>query len=132
MGGINIENEFMKPERHKGFLVKKLFHEMGKIHWGAIAYIEKDGGGPENNHTHSDNHIFVVANGEVKIISGDQEIIAGKDQSMFFVDGMIPHSIWNNGDKTAVVIKISTERWTPDAQISICRQEILLGISCYF
>ena len=52
---------------------------------------------------------FVVADGEVKIISGDQEIIAGKDQSMF-VDGMIPHSIWNNGDKTAVVIKISTER----------------------
>lgn len=45
----------------------------------------------------------------MKIISGDQEIIAGKDQSMF-VDGMIPHSIWNNGDKTAVVIKISTER----------------------
>lgn len=31
-----------------------------------------------------------------------------------FVDGMTPHSIWNNGTKTAVVIKISTERAKPD------------------
>lgn len=76
---------------------------------GAIAYIEKGGGGPENNHTHSDNHIFIVADGEVKIISGDREIVVGKDESVF-VDGMILHSIWNNGDKTAVVIKISTDR----------------------
>lgn len=104
-----MENQFMTPEGHKGFLAKKLFNEMGKIKWGAIAYIEKGGGGPENNHTHSDNHIFIVADGEVKIISGDKEIVVGKDESVF-VDGMIPHSIWNNGDKTAVVIKISTDR----------------------
>lgn len=104
-----MENQFMVPEGHKGFLAKKLFNEMGKIKWGAIAYIEKGGGGPENNHTHSDNHIFIVADGKVKIILGDKEIAVGKDESVF-VDGMIPHSIWNNGDKTAVVIKISTER----------------------
>lgn len=106
---IHTENTFITPEGHKGFQAKKLFNEMGKIHWGAIAYIDKNGGGPENNHTHSDNHIFIVVDGEVKIISGDRKIIAGKDQAVF-VDGMTPHSIWNNGDKTAVVIKISTER----------------------
>lgn len=108
-----MENTFITPEGHKGFLAKKLFNEMGKIHWGAIAYIEENGGGPENNHTHSDDHIFIIVDGEVRIVSGDKEIIAGKDQAVF-VEGMIPHSIWNNGTKTAVVIKISTEREKTD------------------
>lgn len=104
-----MNEAFITPEGHTGFLAKKLFDDMGKIHWGAIAYIEKGGGGPENNHTHSDDHIFIVVDGEVRIVSGDTEIIVGKNQSVF-VEGMKPHSIWNNGDKTAVVIKISTER----------------------
>ncbi len=104
------DNSQTKSDKKDALTIVRLVKDgRWKILRGAIAYIEKEGGGPENNHTHSDNHIFVVADGEVKIISGDQEIIAGKDQSMF-VDGMIPHSIWNNGDKTAVVIKISTER----------------------
>lgn len=103
-----MNNEFMTPEGHKGFLAKKLFDKGNKIQWGAIAYIEKGGGGPENNHTHNDDHIFIVTEGEVKIISGDKEFILGKNQSMV-VNGTIPHSIWNNGDVTAVVIKISTE-----------------------
>lgn len=108
-----MENVFITPEGHKGFLAKKLFNEMGKIHWGAIAYIEENGGGPENNHTYSDDHIFIIVDGKVRIVSGDKEIIAGKDQAVF-VEGMIPHSIWNNGTKTAVVIKISTEREEAD------------------
>lgn len=108
-----MENAFITPEGHKGFLAKKLFDGMGKIQWGAIAYIEKGGGGPENNHTHSDNHIFIIVDGEVRIVSGGREIIAGKDQAVF-VDRMMPHSIWNNGAKTAVVIKISTERERQD------------------
>ena len=58
-----MENTFITPEGHKGFLAKKLFNEMGKIQWGAIAYISENGGGPENNHTHSDNHIFIVVDG---------------------------------------------------------------------
>ena len=59
-------------------------------------------------HDDSDDHIFVIVDGEVRIVTGDREIIAGKDQAVF-VKGMTPHSIWNNGAKTAVVIKISTE-----------------------
>ena len=108
-----MEKEFITPEGHKDFLAKKLFNQMGRIQWGAIAYIAENGGGPENNHTHSDNHIFIVVDGQVRIVSGDREIIAGKDQAVF-VEGMIPHSIWNNGTKTAVVIKISTEREEAD------------------
>lgn len=53
-----MDHTFITPEGHKGFLAKKLFSEMGKIQWGAIAYIEENGGGPENNHTHSDDHIL--------------------------------------------------------------------------
>jgi len=100
---------FITPDGHTGFLAKKLFDEMGKIQWGAIAYIEKNGGGPQNNHTHYDNHIFIVVDGEVRVVMGDKETIVGKNQAVF-VNGMIPHSIWNNSDRIAVVIKISTER----------------------
>ena len=78
-----MDHTFITPEGHKGFLAKKLFSEMGKIQWGAIAYIEETGGGPENNHTHSDDHIFVIVDGEVRIVTGDREIIAGKDQAVF-------------------------------------------------
>ncbi len=100
---------FITPPNHKGFSAKKLFDENGKIKWGAIAYIEKGGGGPEGNHVHSDNHIFIVVDGEAKVILGDKEIIVQKNKSLF-VDGMTPHSIWNNTNQTTTVIKISTER----------------------
>lgn len=101
--------DFITPPNHEKFMAKKLFNEKGKIKWGAIAYIEKNGGGPEGNHTHSDNHIFIVTQGEARVIMGDKSIIVRKDESCF-VDGMIPHSIWNNIDDTTVVIKISVER----------------------
>ncbi len=103
------ESLFITPQGHQGFLAKNLFNEMGKIQRGALAYIEKNGGGPEGNHTHSDNHIFIVVDGEVKIILGEKSYIVKKDE-MFIVDGMIPHSIWNNGENIAKVIKISVER----------------------
>lgn len=104
-----MENTFITPEGHKNFKAKKLFNEMGKIQWGAVAYIEKDGGGPVGNHTHSDNHIFIVVEGEVEIILENESHIVKKDE-MFFVDGMTAHSIWNHGTDTAKVIKISVER----------------------
>ena len=87
-------------------MAKKLFDELGKIKWGALAYIEKGGGGPTGNHTHEDNHVFIVVEGEVKIYENDEFHIVKKDE-MFFVKGTTPHSIWNNGDEVAKVIKIS-------------------------
>lgn len=104
-----MANDFITPEGHTAFLAKKLFGDMGKIHWGAVAYIEKGGGGPTGNHTHSDNHIFIVVDGEVEIFLEDTPHAVKKDE-MFFVDGMVPHSIWNHGETTAKVIKISVER----------------------
>ncbi len=104
-----MDNLFMTPDGHSGFLAKKLFNEMGKINWGAVAYIEEGGGGPKGNHTHSDNHIFIVVEGEVEVITDEESHIVKKDE-MFFVDGMTPHSIWNKEKQTAKVIKISVAR----------------------
>ena len=95
MNGKSIHH----PQRATGaFWRKSCLTKWATSTGGAIAYIE--------------NHLFIVVDGEVRIISGDKEILAGKNQAVF-VDGMIPHSIWNNGDQTATVIKISTKR--PDS-----------------
>jgi len=104
-----MEEAFMTPPGHKGFHAKKLFQEQGKIQWGAVAYIEPGGGGPEGNHTHSDNHLFIVAEGQVEIVMGESVRTLKKDESCL-VDGMTPHSIWNRGTETAKVIKISVQR----------------------
>lgn len=101
--------EFITPPDHRGFSAKKLFGEAGKIKWGAIGYLQPGGGGPIGNHVHHEDHIFIVAEGEARVVCGDREIVVRKNES-FFVDGTIPHSIWNNTDQTTVVIKISTER----------------------
>ena len=103
---IMIKDGFITPVGHSKFFAKKLFDEMGKIKWGALAYIEAGGGGPEGNHTHEDDHIFIVVEGEVKIYESNKANIVKKDE-MFYVKGSTPHSIWNNGTETAKVIKIS-------------------------
>ncbi len=108
-----MDNRFMTPEGHRNFSAKKLFEEYGKIHWGAVAYIEKDGGGPEGCHTHSDDHLFIVIDGEVRVVSGEREYTVGKNESLY-INGRVPHSIWNNGEQTAVVVKISTEHLDKD------------------
>ena len=100
--------DFITPPNHRNFSAKKLFDKNGKIKWGAIAYIDKDGGGPEENHVHSENHIFIVVDGEAKVMMGDKAVIVRKNESLF-VNGITPHSIWNNTDQITVIIKISTE-----------------------
>lgn len=55
-------NGFRSPAGHTGFLAKKLFagdgseHSFGEIIDGAIAYLEPDGGGPTQMHTHPASH----------------------------------------------------------------------------
>lgn len=100
---------FITPEGHKDFLAKKLFDRMGSIQWGALAYIEPNGGGPQGNHTHPEDHIFIVVEGQVEVMLGEQGRAVGKDE-MFYVHGRTPHSIWNRSGKTAKVIKISVRR----------------------
>ena len=95
-------NEFMTPPKHVNFRAKKLFGAVGNIVDGAVAYMDLDGGGPTELHTHEHNHLFIVIEGEAriqlgeaKILLGDEEVIIHKDEA-FLVEGRIPHSCWNN------------------------------------
>lgn len=100
--------EFMTPPDHVNFKAKRLFGKMGEILDGAVAYIDPQGGGPVEQHTHDHNHLFIVVKGEAKILLGDQEIIVKQDES-FLVDGRIPHSVWSNTSEQTVMIGISVK-----------------------
>lgn len=101
-------NEFITPPNHEKFVVKKLFESIGEIIDGSIAYIDLNGGGPKEKHAHEHNHLFIVTEGEAKILLGDEEIIVKKDES-YLVDGKIPHSVWNNNAGKTVMIGISVK-----------------------
>ena len=58
-------SDFMTPPQHVNFRAKKLFGEMGSIVDGSIAYIDLNGGGPTELHTHEHNHLFIVTEGKV-------------------------------------------------------------------
>lgn len=101
-------SEFMTPPNHVNFKAKKLFGEMGTIIDGAIAYVDLNGGGPTELHTHQHNHLFIVTKGEAKIMLGDEEVILKKDEA-FLVEGKIPHAVWNNIPDETVIIGISVK-----------------------
>ena len=99
-------NGFITPPNHVNFLAKKLFAGMGEIIDGSIAYLDENGGGPTELHTHAHNHVFIVVKGEAKIQYADHEVII-KENDSYLVDGQIPHSVWNNGTEQAVMIGLS-------------------------
>ena len=101
-------SEFITPPQHENFIAKNLFEPVGEIIKGYIAYIDLNGGGPIEKHTHEHNHLFIVTQGEAKILLGNEEIIVKKDES-YLVNGKIPHSVWNNHNGTTVMIGISVK-----------------------
>lgn len=101
-------NGFITPPDHVDFKAKKLFGNVGNIIDGSIAYIDLNGGGPTEQHTHEHNHLFIVTKGEAKIRLADDEVILKKDES-FLVEGKIPHSVWNNIQGETVMIGISVK-----------------------
>lgn len=101
-------DKFVIPPNHTNFKAKKLFENSGEIIDGSIAYIDLNGGGPTKVHTHPHNHLFIVTQGEAKILLGDKEIIVKKNES-FLVEGKIPHSVWNNYNGETVMIGISVK-----------------------
>ena len=88
---------FITPPNHIKFKAKKLFGAIGTIIDGSIAYVDLNGGGPTEQHTHEHNHLFIVTQGEAKIKLADSEVVVKKDEA-FLVEGSIPHSVWNNID----------------------------------
>ena len=99
---------FITPPNHIKFKAKKLFGAIGTIIDGSIAYVDLNGGGPTEQHTHEHNHLFIVTQGEAKIKLADSEVVVKKDQA-FLVEGSIPHSVWNNIETETVMIGISVK-----------------------
>jgi mannose-6-phosphate isomerase-like protein (cupin superfamily) len=99
-------NGFITPPNHVDFSAKRLFSDVGEIIDGSIAYLYKHGGGPTTNHTHEHNHLFIVTQGEARIVSGSETVIVRENES-YLMDGTIPHSVWNNIDGTTVMVGIS-------------------------
>lgn len=88
------------------FKAKKLFGESGRIIDGSIAYIDLEGGGPVEQHTHEHDHLFIVTQGAAKLLLGEEEIILKKDEA-YLVKGSIPHATWNVSDGETVMIGIT-------------------------
>lgn len=101
-------DDFITPINHIHFLAKKMFSNCGEIINGAIAYIEKRGGGPLDLHTHDHSHLFIVINGQARIRMGDTDKILNSNEA-FLLDGKIPHSVWNNADETTVMLGVSVK-----------------------
>ncbi len=99
-------SKFFTPPNHINFKAKRLFNDCGKIIDGSIAYISLNGGGPVKQHTHEHNHLFIVVQGEAKILLADKTIIIKKNES-FLVNGKIPHSVWNNCNNETIMIGIA-------------------------
>lgn len=98
--------DFVTPQDHINFKAKKLFDKCGQIIDGSIARISLNGGGPTKMHTHEHNHLFIVTQGEAKILLEEKTVIVKKNES-FLVKGKIPHSVWNNTDTETVMIGIT-------------------------
>lgn len=103
-----MKNGFIVPPNHVNFEAKKLFGNVGEIMDGSIAYLNLQGGGPTEKHTHEHNHLFIVVKGSAKVLLGEEEVIINQDES-FLVKGTIPHSVWNNQDAETVMIGISVK-----------------------
>lgn len=100
------KDEFITPPEHLSFLSKRLFNNTGEIIDVSIALIDHNGGGPLTQHTHSHSHLFIVIEGEARIMLDKTEKIIYANESIL-VDGNTPHSVWNNTDTITKMISIS-------------------------
>lgn len=100
-------DEFFTPPNHVHFLAKKLFGEIeGTVIDGSIAYIDPNGGGPLEPHTHPHDHLFIVIEGEITISTPEEEICIQKNNH-FLLKGMITHAVFNKKNSQAIVMGIS-------------------------
>lgn len=101
-------DNFITPPNHVNFKAKKLFGNIGQIIDGSTAYLNINGGGPVEPHTHQHNHLFIVVEGEAKLLIGNNTVILKPDEC-YLVNGNIPHALWNNIEQTTRVIGISVK-----------------------
>ena len=82
---------FVTPPEYIDFLAKNLFGNCGEIINGSIAYLEPNGGGPVQLHTHEHDHLFIVVRGEAKVLFENSTHIIRENES-FLVKGSLLHS----------------------------------------
>lgn len=101
-----MDGNFITPPDHINFLAKKIAGNCGEIIDGSVAYLEANGGGPAEPHTHEHSHLFIVISGQARINMGNDFKILNPNES-FLVNGNIPHSVWNNVDNTTIMVGMS-------------------------
>lgn len=104
---MDMTDEFLTPPAHVNFKAKRLFGHAGTVTDGAIAYIEKGGGGPTTPHSHPHDHLFIVVKGAIRVEYADGERVTAKENEAITVTGLRSHSVWNAGDDRATVIGLT-------------------------
>ncbi len=98
------------PPNHRDFKAVLLAKDIDEnIMDCAIAYIEKNGGGPFPAHTHSHDHLFTVIEGDIQIKIEEKNINLSEGMSIRVVGERL-HSVCNIGKKTAKVMGISIRK----------------------
>ena len=94
---------------HTATKAKTLLRDCGNIINVAIVVMEPHGGGPNTPGLHRHDPMFIVVEGEIRAQIGGATKVVKKDETIM-VDGRLPHSIWNDGDTPAKVVKLSITR----------------------
>lgn len=97
---------FVTPLNHVNFYAKRIFGGQGKVTDCSVAYLDKDGGGPIERHSHAHNHLFFVVKGEAKVVFDDGEVVIRENDS-YLVEGSRRHSVWNNLNTQTVMIGLT-------------------------
>ncbi|WP_320170502.1 cupin domain-containing protein [Maridesulfovibrio sp.] len=74
----------------------------------SVAWIAPGGGGPEPDHAHKHDHLFVVLSGCIKVRMDGNETTLNEHQSIL-VPGACVHSVWNASSYPAKVLGISLD-----------------------
>ena len=98
--------DFVAPPYNLLLLTKDLFGICRERVVCSITFHEATGGGPPNQHTHEHSHVFIIIEGQTKVLMDSAEKIVNPNESIL-VDGGIPHSVWNNTDSRTVMRGIS-------------------------
>lgn len=97
---------FVTPPAHVNFLAKKIPELSGTFSDGALAYLGPGGGGPVEKHTHPHDHLFLVIAGEARVELADRTVVVRPGETCR-VPGRVPHSVWNAGQGTTVMLGLT-------------------------
>ncbi len=105
--------DWQTPPGHQAFKAAMLARNLDEeILDCATAVIEPRGGGPQADHRHTHDHLFVVISGCVTIHMDGKSIVLRESQAIR-VPGSTPHSVWNETDANVKMAGISLKVMNP-------------------